>query len=111
MSIFKKLGSKKFLVISITLFLLIFSISFYRATFTSITYDEAYTYMAYAKNFNSSSFEALIKPISLANNHFLNTILIFISSTIIGEPYSEIAIRLPNLLFYIIYFCFSYIKQ
>jgi hypothetical protein len=69
----KKVLKNKFLVFSIILSLILFTISFYRAKNTGITYDEAYTYMFYAKNFTLKSFSALFSSGTLANNHIINT--------------------------------------
>jgi hypothetical protein len=73
--------------------LIFFVLLIIKANLTPITYDEAYTFLKYAitKDFFS---------ISLANNHFLNSIFIYIATF-----YSEdvFFIRLPNLLFGLIY--------
>lgn len=62
-----------------------------------ITFDEAYTYLnyVYTKNYFN---------LGLANNHLLNTILIGVTSRL-GS--NEIFIRLPNVIFGIIFFLIS----
>lgn len=64
-----------------------------------MTYDEAYTYRSYAQNIGR-----FLKT-NLANNHPLNSIFIFFTSYFF--PYNEFAIRLPNILFLIIYLLFA----
>ena len=58
-----------------------------RAATTAITWDEAYTYVAYAKNFNINQLIDIRS--NLANNHILNTILIAILDGICNLPYNE----------------------
>ncbi len=98
----------KFLIFSIIISLIVFLITLYRASTTGITYDESFTYLHYAKGFSWKSFLDLILPGAWANNHFLNTVLIFFFDKIFNISYSEILIRLPNLLFYLLYLVFSY---
>ncbi len=66
------------------------------AALSDIQYDEAYTYI-----FNSTRNSPNFLSINLANNHPLNSFLIYITSFIF--PYNEFAIRLPNLIFLLIY--------
>ena len=77
--------------------LIFFVLLIIKANLTPITYDEAYSFLTYAiaKDFFS---------VSLANNHFLNSIFIYIATF-----YSEdvFFIRLPNLLFGLIYIYIS----
>ena len=44
----------------------------------------------------------------IANNHILNTILMFIMTKITGLEYNEFVIRIPNLIFYLIYIIYAY---
>jgi len=64
-----------------------------------MNYDEAFSYRAYAKNIGR------FLKMNLANNHPLNSIFIFFTSFFF--PYSEFAIRLPNILFLIVYLIFA----
>lgn len=82
----------------------IFCITMIRAAITQVTYDEAQTYLQYCSpdifKFNG------MKEIywnSYANNHLLNTYLITISELLFRQKYSEFLIRLPQLLFYLIF--------
>ncbi len=67
----------------------------------NLSYDEAYTYLAYAKYDKFFNIFAL----NLANNHVLNSLLIYFSS--LFAPFSILAIRLPIFIFAIIYFIIS----
>ncbi len=66
---------------------------------TDLIYDEAYSYLFYVLKYDFFS-------TSYANNHILNTILVFFSSYLF--PYNELAIRLPIFLFLLIYLYFAY---
>lgn len=70
------------------------------AAISTINYDEAYTYFKYANNWNPHFFAT-----TYANNHPLNTFLIYLSAYFF--PYNEFAIRLPNLIFLILYLIVS----
>ena len=72
-----------------------------RAVRVPLTIDEAATYLRYL----SADFWALF-DLSVANNHFLNTILAKAFILIGGD--SEFVLRLPNLLGYSLYLLFSY---
>lgn len=80
------------IIISILLFLY----TFLNAVNADLTYDEAYTFMHYSNKF-SPDFLA----IHMANNHPLNSFLVYLTSFLF--PYNELAIRFPNLLFLCIY--------
>jgi len=69
----------------------------------SITYDEAYSYLEFARR------DFWVPPefnYMAANNHLLNTWLMKISVSLFGL--SEFSLRLPNLLFHLVYLFFSY---
>lgn len=66
-----------------------------RSIANNLEYDEAYTYMRYAQEFTG------FLKIDLANNHPLNTFLIWLFS--LNLPYNELLIRLPNILFGVLY--------
>lgn len=79
------------------LLVLVWSITAIRAVITSITYDEAHTALYYA------SVPWGFLNLELANNHPLNTLLIYLSTRILGYSFEEVIIRLPNLIFFAIY--------
>ena len=70
-------------------FAVYFLIIFARAATTFITTDEAHTYFEYVRTGD-------LFNLSIANNHLLLTLLIWLFSGL--HDYSEIFIRLPNLL-------------
>lgn len=87
------------------IFILYFALFFYivlRAFNLSFTHDESLSYAILFDN-----------PMALqtANNHVLNTILMWISSLFFGS--SEIALRLPNILSFglYLYACFILFKE
>ncbi len=69
----------------------------WRSISISFTHDECLSYTIVTGN------EAQVYT---ANNHWLNTILMFISSRIFGA--SEFALRLPNVIAFIVYLFFIY---
>lgn len=72
-----------------------------RAAISGITYDEAFTYLAYAKPLADSPDLNTVKNIywgSVANNHWLNTFLIALICKITDIHYNEFLIRLPSVL-------------
>lgn len=88
-----------FVVLSAILFVLVLI----RALRVSITHDEAYTYIHYVKQ-NWLGI-ILYKPPHIPNNHILNTLLIKVSTGIFGL--SPWALRLPNILFSILFFWYA----
>jgi hypothetical protein len=73
-----------------------------RAYYLSITYDEAYTYLMYA----TKSYFGIFSEGSIANNHFLNTVLIKFFVGIFGV--SEFVVRIPALIGASIYLISAY---
>jgi len=73
-----------------------------RAGRVALTFDEAATYFNYIHRDVLSLFD-----FNVANNHFLNTVLTKLSSVILGN--GEIALRLPNLIGYILFLAFSFL--
>lgn len=67
-----------------------------------IQYDEAYTYIYYASNFHIKDIPYFYTK-SLANNHWLNTVLIKMVQDFFGLKYNECLIRIPNVLAAIVY--------
>lgn len=84
-----------FLLVSITIFIL----TCLRANITGITYDEADTFLSYSRIRIGYLFPFL--KYSHLNNHLLNSF--FISLTTIFDDYNEFLIRLPNLIFFLLY--------
>lgn len=102
----KKVKNNNFLIYVIGLSLVIFTIVLIRAVTSAITWDEAYTYIAYVKNFNMQQLIDISS--NLANNHILNTLMITIMDKLCNIPYNEFIIRLPNIIMLIFYFIGSY---
>ena len=86
----------------------VLTITVTRAAITEITYDEAFTYMAYSQEIRFSEPETLrhVYDESVANNHWLNTVAIAAVERLLGVSYCEFAIRLPNLIAFAIYCAF-----
>jgi hypothetical protein len=82
--------------------LFVWVITAFRAATTGITYDEAVTYMT-----NSQALNGFLK-LRFANNHPINSLLIYFSTYISGQSYNEFAIRFPALLAFGIYLFISY---
>ena len=98
-----------FLIFAIVTGIILFTISLIRARITGITYDEAFSYMYYAKDSIMISIKSLFDTTDvLANNHMLNSFFIAIVNNIANVNYVEILIRLPNIIFYAIYLFFAY---
>ena len=94
----------------------VLTITVTRAAITDITYDEAFTYMAYSQEIRFSEPETFqhVYDESIANNHWLNTIAIAAVERLLGVSYCEFAIRLPNLIafaVYCVYVCTGYRKR
>ena len=84
-------------MILVSLFLLTYTI--YNAIFATIGYDEAYTYIYYG-----SAFRGFFQ-IDLANNHPLNSLLIYLSSYFF--EHNDFMIRLPNIVFLVLYLFYA----
>lgn len=72
-----------------------------RAAISGITYDEAFTYLAYARPLEDCPTMGMVENIyweCVANNHWLNTVLIALTGMVTGIEYSEFLIRLPSIL-------------
>ena len=87
-------------ILGISLFFIIFEIL--RAARVPFTIDEASTYLNYLASNVLAVFD-----LNSANNHFLNTLLAKIAWTLGGS--SEFVLRIPNLLGYSLYLCFSFL--
>ncbi len=79
----------------------ILSIIGFQALSFNISYDEAYTYLSYSRY--DQFFDMFAS--NLANNHFLNSFLIYFTSLI--APYSSWGLRLPVFIFAVFYFILS----
>ena len=93
----KKFEIQKTIILVSSCFLLLYSIL--RAIKVPITFDESYTLF----NFVKAPFTLLYDN---ANNHLLNTILLKITTPIFGL--SEFSLRIPNLIFHLVFLFFSY---
>lgn len=99
-----------------------FVITLIRSVVTAITYDEAYTYLFFSRD-NMLDPRFLWKLFSkegcIANNHWLNTFLIYFVTKYIKTnyrefTYNEFMIRLPILVMYAIFLfaaCRNYLKK
>lgn len=94
-----------------------FTISLIRAAVTALTYDEASTYLRYyqedffARDVMSWYFSG---PGCIANNHWLNSFLIWFLCKITRIKFSEFMVRFPILVMYAIYLfavCRSYKRK
>ena len=81
----------------VSLFLLIYSI--YNSIFSTLHYDEAYSYLYYSQRILDFT------DIGLANNHPLNSLLIYLSSYYF--KFNDFMIRLPNIIFLFFYLLFA----
>ena len=74
----------------------VLAITVTRAAITEITYDEAFTYMAYAQEIRFDELDTFryVYNESVANNHWLNTVAIAAVERMLGVSYCEFAIRL-----------------
>lgn len=74
----------------------------YKASHTSFTHDESYTYTHYVHQ----EFMAIISyKTPYTNNHILNTVLMKYCEVFFGN--SELSLRLPNILAFVVYSIFS----
>lgn len=89
------------LILLIGLFLLFFVA--YKASITSFTHDESFTYLKYVR---LQFLEILSFKNSYTNNHILNTILMKYSELIFGT--SEFTLRLPNISSFFVYLLFTF---
>src|ERR1051326_42770 len=75
-----------------------------KASISSFTHDESFTYLHYPHDtfMNIISYKNFY-----TNNHILNSLLMKYSELLFGS--SEFALRLPNLLLFIVYMIYSYL--
>lgn len=87
-------------------FLFLFVTVLIRSAVSGITYDEACTYLGFGliDLFRPRTLYALFsREGCIANNHWLNTILIRLLQMTVRADYSEFVIRLPSLCFFALY--------
>jgi len=102
MSETKQASITKYIVI--ILGAVLFISMFIKASITSFTHDESYTYLAFI---HDSFMDILSFKNWYTNNHILNSLFMKYSEMIFGS--SEIALRLPNLILLFIYMRYSYL--
>ena len=73
----------------------------YKASTTSFTHDESYTYTHYV---HQGFMDIVSYKTPYTNNHILNTVLIKYCELLFGS--SELSLRLPNILAFILYSIF-----
>jgi len=74
----------------------------FKASLASFTHDESYTYTHYV---HQGFMDIISYKTPYTNNHILNTVLMKYSEVCFGS--SELSLRLPNILAFIIYSIFS----
>lgn len=74
----------------------------YKASHTSFTHDESYTYTHYV---HQGFMDIISYKTPYTNNHILNTVFMKYSEVFFGSL--ELSLRLPNILAFIIYSVFS----
>jgi hypothetical protein len=79
-----------------------------KATISSFTHDESYSYTRYV---HTSFMDILTYKIPFTNNHILNTLLMKFFESVFGS--SELALRIPNiiLLFVFLFYIFLFFKK
>tara|TARA_X000000368_G_scaffold883_1_gene717 strand:+ start:5567 stop:6838 length:1272 start_codon:yes stop_codon:yes gene_type:complete len=95
---YSKILHKEFNKITSALFFLSVFLMFYKGIQTPFTFDEAQTYLEYVLHKDFIKF-------AIANNHPFNTLLMIVFSYIGSSPF---ILRLPNLIFGLVYLSFSY---
>lgn len=90
-----QLNNAKYTYLSLCVLLVSYVV--WRSINISFTHDESLSYTLITGNETQ---------LYTANNHWLNTILMYLSSKIFG--YSELALRLPNVLAFVLYLVFVY---
>lgn len=75
-----------------------------KASISSFTHDESYTYLRYV---HIGFMDIISHKNSYTNNHLLNSLLMKYSEMLFGT--SEISLRLPNLLLLLVYMFYSFL--
>ena len=89
-------------IVLIILFFFLWVYLWLRAYYIPFTHDEVATFFHYI---NSERFIPFVNAHWYANNHVLNTVLSFLTYKLFGA--SELSLRLPNLLFFPVFFFFA----
>lgn len=97
------LGSRKEKVIAFSLFTFLWIYLWLRAALIPFSHDEIATFFQYV---HSERFIPFVNAEWYANNHVLNTVLTLFFYKIFGA--TELVLRLPNLLFFSVFFFFCY---
>ena len=87
-------------------FIFLFVTVLIRSIISGITFDEAYTYIHFGRInlFDINTIKSLYGGENcIANNHWLNSFLIHICNRVIHAEYNEFLIRLPSLMFFVLY--------
>ena len=114
---FRKNREQILFVFAVSFCVFTFTLSLIRAAVTAVTYDEASTYLRYyQEDFFAPDvlYWYFSGPGCIANNHWLNSFLIWILGRITGIRFSEFMVRLPILVLYAVYLftvCRSYKKK
>ncbi len=90
-----------FIFLFLSVVLVIF-VSF-KASITSFTHDESYTYLRYV---GQSFIQIISYDTPFTNNHILNTLLMKYFEVLFGT--SELVLRAPNIISLIVYLFFTY---
>jgi hypothetical protein len=80
----------------------VFLIALIRSVTVGLTYDEADTYSSYTKYWNG------FLTINIANNHPLNSFLIYLTTKLTGISFNEFILRLPNVIAFFVYLLLAY---
>ena len=75
-----------------------------KSNLSCFTHDESYTYLSFP---HYSFMDIVSYKQSYTNNHLLNTLLMKYSERVFGN--SELALRLPNILLFVVYMVFSFL--
>jgi hypothetical protein len=104
MSLFQSSSRKSPIQLSLVVIsgLGILSYIIYKASHTSFTHDESYTYTRYV---HQSFMDIISYKTPYTNNHILNTVLMKYCEMLFGS--SELSLRLPNIFAFVIYSVFS----
>jgi len=84
--------------------LLVFLYIFVKASISSFTTDESFSYLHYA---HTSFLDIISFSDWYTNNHILNSLLMKYAEVLFGS--SEISLRLPNILLFVVYMVYSFL--
>jgi len=84
--------------------IIVFSYVTIKASISSFTHDESFSYLHYIQK---SFMDIITFSDWYTNNHVLNSLLMKYSEKLFGN--SEVALRLPNLLLFIVYMSYSFL--